>query len=386
MPAEADGSYRPSPPRRDSVRRVSNVYETAGVDYEALDRAKRKAIQAASDTDDLLTAHGGSSVPGSRGEPAFSFKLDDQGFAFVLECLGTKSVLARRYDDEAGVNLFHNVGYDAVAAIVNDLICLGALPLVITAYFSTGHASWYSHEDRFNSLVDGWASGCRAAGATWGGGESPSLPGLVSEDDIELAGSAVGRIPSGRDPLLGQELAAGDEIVLVASSGLHANGASLVRTVAEKEKDGLKMKLPSGRTLGDAALDASVIYVDLVRELLASTVDVTYLSHITGHGLRKVMRPARDFTYRITGLPPVPEVLGFLAERLEMSDEDSYGTFNMGCGFAVYCAAGSGKEVVETARSVGLEAVVAGVVEEGPRQVILEPLGVTYSSETLSLR
>ena len=365
---------------------MSNVYGDAGVDYDALDRAKRKAIEAASGTDPLLEAHGGRSIGGSRGEPAFSFSLDDQGFAFVLECLGTKSVLARRYHEDTGTNLFHNVGYDAVAAIVNDLICVGALPLVITAYFSTGHASWYSHEDRFSSLVDGWAAGCRDAGATWGGGESPSLPGLVSAEDIELAGSAVGRIPSGRAALLGEGMTAGDDIVLVASSGLHANGASLVRAVAEKEDEGLATELPSGRTLGEAALDASLIYVSLVKELLSSSIDVTYLSHITGHGLRKVMRPAREFTYRLTELLPVPEVLAFLADRLDMSDEDSYGTFNMGCGFAVYCAAGSGEKVVEVARSVGLEAIVGGTVEEGPRQVVLEPLGVTFSSETLSLR
>ena len=102
---------------------MSNVYESAGVDYDALDAGKRKAIEAASNTDGLLEAHGGAVVAGSRGEPAFSFTLDDRGYAFVLECLGTKSVLARRYHDETGMNLFSNVGYDAVAAIVNDLIC-----------------------------------------------------------------------------------------------------------------------------------------------------------------------------------------------------------------------------------------------------------------------
>jgi len=365
---------------------VSNVYENAGVDYDALDRAKRKAIDAASRTDELLQAHGGRITPGSRGEPAFSFSLDGHGYAFVLECLGTKSVLARRYHEETGTNLFDNVGYDAVAAIVNDLICVGALPLVITAYFSTGHASWYSHEDRFASLVDGWAAGCRASGATWGGGESPSLPGLVSAEDIELAGSAIGRIPPPREPLLGDSLEAGDDIVLVASSGLHANGASLVRKVADEEPEGLSTTLPSGRTLGEAALDASVIYVDLVRELMSSSIEVTYLSHITGHGLRKVMRPAREFTYRITELLPVPEVLTFVSERLGMDDEDAYATFNMGSGFAVYCRGGSGEAVVEVARSVGLDAVVGGTVEAGPRRVVLEPRGVSYSSESLSLR
>ncbi|HVF54402.1 MAG TPA: AIR synthase related protein [Actinomycetota bacterium] len=365
---------------------MTDAYEKAGVDYDALDAGKRKAIAAAAATDDLLGAHGGEVLPGTRGEPAFAFSLDGEGFAFVLECLGTKSVLARQYQDATGENLFHNIGYDAVAAIVNDLVCVGALPLVVTAYFATGHGSWYSDAERFEALVEGWAAACRDAGATWGGGESPSLPGLVAHDDIDIAGSAIGRIPGSRQPLLGKELTAGDEIVLVSSTGLHANGASLVRKVAEDAPEGLTTALPSGRSMGEAALDPSAIYVSLVRELLAASLPVTYLSHITGHGLRKVMRADRDFTYRLTELPEVPEVLTFVSERLELPHEDAYGTFNMGAGFAVFTGAGTGPEVVSHAEQVGLSAMVAGRVEEGSRQVILEPVDVTFTAETLALR
>ena len=365
---------------------MAEAYEKAGVDYETLDAGKRKAIEAAAGTDHLLKAHGGAAIAGSRGEPAFAFTIDGHGFAFVLECLGTKSVLARQYQEKTGTNLFHNIGYDAVAAIVNDLICVGALPLVLTAYFATGHASWYGDGQRFEALVDGWAAACRDSEATWGGGESPSLPGLVAQEDVEIAGSAIGRIPSSISPILGEDLKAGDEIVLVASTGLHANGASLVRQVANDSDEGLATKLPSGRSLGEAALDASAIYVPLVRRLIERDVAVSYLSHITGHGLRKLMRPARDFTYRITDLPDVPEVLGYVSERLGFSDEDAYGTFNMGAGFAVYAAQGEGEKVVEAATRADLAAAVCGRVEEGPRRVILEPVGVTFESETLSLR
>ena len=365
---------------------MAEAYEKAGVDYDTLDAGKRRAIEAAAGTDHLLKSHGGDAISRSRGEPAFAFTLDDQGFAFVLECLGTKSVLARQYQEQTGHNLFHNIGYDAVAAIVNDLICVGALPLVVTAYFATGHASWYEDGERFEALVDGWAAACRDSDATWGGGESPSLPGLITQEDIEIAGSAVGRIPSSVSPILGDDLRAGDDIVLVASTGLHANGASLIRQVAADSAEGLSTKLPSGRSLGEAALDASAIYVPLVRRLLDEGTPVSYLSHITGHGLRKLMRPARDFTYRITNLPDVPEVLGFVSERLGFNDEDAYGTFNMGAGFAVYTSQGRGGEVVDAATSVGLEAAVCGRVEKGPRRVVLEPVGVTFGSETLSLR
>jgi phosphoribosylformylglycinamidine cyclo-ligase len=114
-------------------------------------------------------------------------------------------------------------------------------------------------------------------------------------------------------------------------------------------------------------------------------VPVSYLSHITGHGLLKLMRPSRDLTYRITALPPVPEVLGFLAERSEMDAHAAYSTLNMGSGFAVYTAAGTGNQVVEIARGLGHEALIAGAVEDGPRQVVVEPIDVVYADAELDL-
>ena len=126
--------------------------------------------------------------------------------------------------------------------------------------------------------------------------------------------------------------------------------------------------------------------MELVRRLLADArVRLTYLSHITGHGLLKLMRPRQELTYRIGALPPVPPVLGFLAERAGLDAAAAYSTLNMGAGFAVYCRAGDGAQVVRLAREIGLGALLAGTVEEGPRQVILEPVGVTFSSDQLAL-
>ncbi|MFN2587933.1 MAG: AIR synthase related protein [Actinomycetota bacterium] len=365
---------------------MTDPYAEAGVDYEVLDAAKRVAMSAARATSGQLRKHGGAAADESRGEPAFLFSLGDRRLAFVLECLGTKSLLARQYQDETGADLFHAIGVDAVAAIVNDLCCVGALPLVVNAYFATGGPEWYADRERFGSLTAGWAHACEAAGAAWGGGESPSLAGLVSEHDVEIAGSAVGHVPPGGEPILGKDLAPGDEIVLLASTGLHANGASLVRKLAAELPDGLRSKLPGGEDLGRAALAASAIYVSVVRTLLEQRVPVTYLSHITGHGLRKVMRADRDLTYRITSLPDVPELFTFMTEHLGMSDADSYGTFNMGAGFAVYCRRGSAHDVVAIAGERGHAAVVAGTVEEGDRRVVVEPRRVEYSSAALSLR
>jgi phosphoribosylformylglycinamidine cyclo-ligase len=363
-----------------------DLYAQAGVDYERLDAAKRLAGELAARTSPLLGLHGAEELPASRGQPAFVFRAGGLTLATVLECLGTKSLLASALLREAGIDRWADVAQDTVAAIVNDLASVGALPMVVHAYFATGSPAFYDHPTAYGSLARGWRAACEAAGATWGGGETPTLAGLVAEDGIDLAGSAVGVVPPGHEPLLGEELAAGDEIVLVASSGLHANGASLVRTVAQSLDGGLLHRLPSGRTLGEAALDPTVIYVPLVRALLDADLPITYLSHITGHGLRKIMRAERDLTYVLDDLPPVPEVLAKVSSTANLSPAEAYATFNMGTGFAVMCRPGTAPAVINAAATTGNHALRAGRVEPGPRSVILTPLNITYGGESLQLR
>ncbi len=364
---------------------MTGAYERAGVDYTTLDAAKRRALAAALSTTGYAAARGAAVDDASRGEPAVVVEVGGLRLGFVLECLGTKSTIARAYEDCSGIDRFAAIGYDTVAAIVNDCCCVGALPFVVNAYFATGAASWYGGT-RHASLVEGFRRGCADSGAAWGGGESPTLAGLVATDAIDLAGSAVGRVPDGVAPLLGAGLSPGDEIVLVASSGLHANGASLARDVAAQLDAGLSTPMASGRDLGDALLDESVIYVPLVELALAEGIPLHYASHVTGHGLRKLMRANRALTYRIERLPEVPEVLAFLAERAGLSDHEAYGTLNMGAGFACYVGAGAGESLVSAASCLGYTALLAGHVEEGPRRVVLEPVGVEYGSGELELR
>jgi phosphoribosylformylglycinamidine cyclo-ligase len=363
----------------------SASYRAAGVDYDALDAAKRAAMTAALQTSALMAARGASALDDSRGEPAFVFELGERAFGFVLEGLGTKSIIAREVLELEGADRFADVAYDAVAAIVNDLCCVGALPLAVNAYFATGSSDWYRDGERARELVRGWQRACEDAGCTWGGGESPSLSGLVAHDEIELAGAAVGLVPQGQAPLLGGDLGAGDEIVLAASSGLHANGASLARLVAARLPEGFATRLPSGQAFGQALLAPSIVYVPLVAALLASEVQLTYLSHITGHGLLKLMRSEAELSYRVRRLPPVPEVLAFLAGEAGLDEHAAYSTLNMGSGMAIYCRAGGGEEVVRLAAECGIAAVVAGNVAAGPREVVLEPLPVRFGAEQLDL-
>jgi phosphoribosylformylglycinamidine cyclo-ligase len=360
-------------------------YRAAGVDYDALDEGKRMAMARALATSPLLAERGGQALDASRGEPAFVFEFGERTLAFVMEGLGTKSVIARQLLERHGINRFAEVAYDTVAAILNDLCCVGALPLVVNAYFATGASEWYAEPERAAALLEGWQRACIDAGCVWGGGESPSLPGLVAAQDIELAGAAVGALPAGRAAILGEQLQAGDEIVLVASSGLHANGASLARLLVERLPEGYMTALPSGRTLGEALLDPSVMYVPLVQSLLESKLAISYLSNVTGHGLLKLMRPTKALSYRISELPPVPEVLTFLVEQAGLDNHSAYSTFNMGSGYAIYCSPGTGPEAAELAQRLGFQAVVAGSVEAGARQVIVESIGVHYVGDELDL-
>jgi phosphoribosylformylglycinamidine cyclo-ligase len=192
-------------------------------------------------------------------------------------------------------------------------------------------------------------------------------------------------VPPEWGPLLGDDLEPGQKIVLVDSSGLHANGATLARSVARKLPDGLRTEMPDGTAFGAALLTPSVIYVPLVAELRKRGIKPSYFAHITGHGMRKLMRAAADLVYVVDELPPVPPVLEFLADQAGMSEKDAYGTFNMGAGWAVFVEPENADEVVAAAAARGMTARVAGHVEAGERSVELAAKGISYSGTELEL-
>src|SRR3954452_8189784 len=268
---------------------MSSEYTNAGIDYDVLDESKRAAIRNAAATSPLMAAHGGRVIEESRGASAFVVEVGGQQLAFVVECLGTKSIIARKWLEETGEDRFADIGIDGVAAIVNDVASVGALPFVVNAYFATGGSDWHWGNTAIESLLTGWRAGCELSEAVWGGGESPALPGLISQKDVEIAGASIGTVPPEWGPLLGDDLRAGHTIVLVDSSGLHANGATLARSVAEKLPDGLRTPMPDGTPFGSALLTPAVICVPLVAEFRKRKVKPSYFAHLTGHGLRKLM-------------------------------------------------------------------------------------------------
>src|SRR4051795_4457872 len=167
---------------------MSSEYQKAGIDYDVLDESKRAAIRNAQATSPLLAQHhGGRVVEESRGASAFVLEVGGQQLAFVVECLGTKSILARQWLEQTGEDRFADIAIDGVAALRTDVSRVGPLPVVVNAYFATGGSDWHAGNTSIQSLLEGWRRGCELSEAVWGGGESPALPDLVSQEDVEIA-------------------------------------------------------------------------------------------------------------------------------------------------------------------------------------------------------
>ena len=226
-------------------------YQNSGVDYDVLDGFKRACQQAAGTTRDLLAAHGMTEPDGVRGESAYLVETPTEYLAHVEEGLGTKNLVADAMQAATGRCFYHAIGVDTVATIVNDLITCGALPIAVAMHAAVGTAEWFRDEPRARALAEGFASGCRQAGAVWGGGETPALSGLVERDAIVLAGSAFGRIHPKEHRIAG-DVRDGDAIVFLASSGVQTNGLTLCRQLAARLPGGYRTPLAGVRFHHDA--------------------------------------------------------------------------------------------------------------------------------------
>jgi len=362
------------------------TYAASGVDYAAIDPAKVLAQRAAAATAGMLARWGMAEVAGSRGESAYVWAENDAYRVLVLECLGTKNLVADAVRPITGRTHYDAIAQDTVAMIVNDVAAVGAQPQVVNAYWAIGDSAWFEDRERAADLVTGWAEACRRAGAAWGGGETPALSGVVAPGAIDLAGACVGLIRPKSRLALGERLAPGDAVVLLESNGIHANGLSLARRIARRLEDGYATDIGGGMGYGEALLQPTHLYARIVADVLDAGVDVRYMSNITGHGWRKLMRARRDLRYVMHFVPPVGPLFRFLCDRGELTMEEAYGSLNMGAGFAVYCPAGSVGAVVAVAADHGIEAWPAGRVEDGRREVVIEPLGLTFGGHSLEVR
>lgn len=368
---------------------MSLSYEKSGVRYDQLDAFKRACQKAAKSTAGLLKDHGYAEPATTRGESAYLIEAADHFLAHVEEGLGTKNLVADAVYAATGKCFYREIAIDTVATIVNDLITCGALPISVAMHAAVGDSDWFADETRTNALVAGFAEGCRAAGAVWGGGETPTLGGVVEPEAIVLAGSAIGKIAPKQLRIVG-DVRDGDAIIFFASSGVQTNGLSLCRRLATQLPQEFQTPIGHGdsRTFGEALLAPSVIYVAFVRECQRRGVKLNYVAHVTGHGWRKLMRLEEPFVYEITAPRRAPALFQFMMEAGPIELREAYATFNMGVGFAAYVAPETAEQVLAIAKATGYDAWLAGrVKKEGTRKAVVVPeLGLTFEGDTLQVR
>jgi phosphoribosylformylglycinamidine cyclo-ligase len=390
------------------IKQKSITYAGSGVDYGGgVDQLKVDAGELARTTAHNLKRRGFSDVAWSRGESVHLIENDDMYLGQITEGLGTKSKVADAMYKLTGKSYHDNVAQCTLAMIVNDPITLGAMPLDVCMYLGAGASEWFQDRSRYMHLLDGWRRACELARCSWGGGETPVLKGVIMPDAVDIAGSA-NCIIEPKSRLIKGNIQDGDRMVFIGSNGVHANGLTLCRHIAEYRDPWWKVvvnkfflgnfsklkQLPygyatlmsDGRMYGEALLDPTHIYVALMDNCLAAGVDVHYAVNVTGHGWRKFMRAAGDFTYRIYRLPRMQAIFEFIQRHGPVSWEEMYKTFNMGIGFALYVPKEDVERVIQFAKVNGLDAWEGGIIEAGEKQVIIEPMDITFKADSMTIR
>lgn len=280
--------------------------------------------------------------------------------------VGTKLKLAFVMDQH------DTVGIDCVAMCVNDVACAGGEPLFFLDYIACGK----NFPEKIATIVSGVAEGCKQSGAALVGGETAEMPGFYPEDEYDMAGFAVG-VADKKDLIDGSDLAAGDVLIGMASSGVHSNGFSLVRKVFEKELncDGLNTYYEElGQTLGEALIAPTKIYVKAMKSIKSAGVKVKACSHITGGGFyENIPRMLKDGTCAVIqkNSYPILPIFTLLAKKGEIEEEMMYNTYNMGLGMIVAVNPADVEKTVAAIKEAGEVPYVVGNIEAGEKGVTL---------------
>jgi len=327
----------------------------------------------------------------SRGESCFLIEAAKSYLAHVEEGLGTKNLVADAMYELTGKTYYDQVGQDAAAMILNDMITLGALPLSLAMHLAVGNSDWFKDERRARDLIEGWKKACDLARCVWGCGETPTLKGLITPGTVVLSGSAIGLVKPKERLINPVNIQHGDQIFFLESNGPNANGFTLFREIATNLPEGYLTRLPDGRTYGDALLDPTIIYVPFVECLLDCGVNVHYAVNVTGHGWRKLMRAVQPFAYIIETLPKQLPIFDFLQKYGPIDDREAYGNLNMGAGFAFYVSeadAGKVQRIFQHYENLKpFRMLRAGHIEASDqKKVVILPKGLEYLGDTLAVR
>ncbi len=349
------------------MKSYSEAYKNAGVDitagYTAVELMKKHIAKTTIDgVCDKIGGFGG---------------IFDLGL--VMEKYGIKHPLLVSGTDGCGTKVKiamlmdkHNtIGIDAVAMCVNDIICCGARPIVFLDYIACGK----NYPEKIASIVSGVADGCVMSECALVGGETAEHPGLMPENDYDLAGYACGIVD--RDSVIDKEsVENGDVIIALPSSGVHSNGFSLVRKVFDIENADLKTPREElgGASLGETLLTPTRIYVKPVLALM-DKVKIKALSHITGGGfyenIPRSLPSGKSALIKKDDVRVLP-IFKLIEKEGGVSERDMYNTYNMGVGMAVIVSASDAEKALEILKANGEDAYVIGSVVESDEGVIFE--------------
>lgn len=368
---------------------MTREYDGSLFKYEGLDGFKRIASQAALQTAGNMALNDLVEESASRGESAQVWREGNEFKAGLTEGLGSKNLVADAVDaaNPEGESRYRGIAQDNMAMLVNDLAVVGAKPEIFWMHLAVGSDSWFADERRARALVEGTRDVCNDLKMTWVGGETPGLKGMVHPKAAVISGTVIGRIGPEERYIRGNQVEEGDHIFMLPSSGIHANGLTDARDLADKLPEGYDTRLSDGSKFGEALLSPTHLYVKFVHAALDAGIQIKRLENMTGHGWRKIMRGPQDFTYRMTRVAPKMPIFDFLQQQYGVSDEEMYRIYNMGAGFAAYVKPEFVEPLSEIAAEQGFAgAWDAGVVEKGPKQVIIEPMNIVLKGSTLAVR
>ena len=339
-------------------------YKTAGVDIEA-------GYQSVELIKEHVKGTMRSEVLGSLGgfSGAFSMnkikEMEDPVLLSGTDGVGTKIKLAFLMDKH------DTVGIDCVAMCINDVACAGGEPLFFLDYIACGK----NYPEKIAAIVGGVAEGCKQAGAALIGGETAEHPGLMPEDEYDLAGFAVGVVDR-KDLITGENIKPGDTLIGIASSGVHSNGFSLIRKVFEMTKESLDTYYEElGATLGETLLTPTRIYVKALKAVRNAGVTVKGCSHITGGGFYENiprMLPEGVTAVVHKGSYPVPAIFNLLQSKGSLEEKMMYNTYNMGLGMVLAVDKADADRTLDALKKTGEAAYVIGETKAGSREVIVE--------------
>ena len=339
-------------------------YKNAGVDieagYESVELMKK--FVKGTMRPEVLGGLGGFSG-------AFSLenikKMEEPILLSGTDGCGTKVKLAFLMDKH------DTIGIDCVAMCVNDIACAGGEPLFFLDYIACGK----NYPEKIADIVKGVAEGCLQSDAALIGGETAEHPGLMPEEEYDLAGFAVGIVDE-KDMITGQDLKAGDVLIGVASSGVHSNGFSLVRKIFEMTKESLDTYYDElGKTLGEALLTPTRIYVKAMKSMKDAGVKVKACSHITGGGFyENIPRMLKDDTVAVIekNSYPIPPIFTLMAKKGNVDEQMMYNTYNMGLGLVIAVDPAQADAAIAAIEAAGEKAYRVGSIEAGEKGVILK--------------